>query len=194
MIRAGLLVVNIQKARAVPLYTVRCFFCLPRRPGLCYTVVDMSNASVLKSCSLFRGFSDAGLAMMEKIARERSIPAGSPIFVESMVGESLFVIKAGVVELSLKAVSGKDVKLDRLAPGETFGELGLLIGGHRMVTATAGTACELIEINRRDFAKLQKQKPQACLKLMLAIVDQVGKRLTASREHLRPLLLAQLDH
>lgn len=153
----------------------------------------MSNASALKSCSLFRGFSDAGLMMMEKIARERSIPAGSPIFVESMVGESLFVIKTGVVELSLKALSGKDVKLDKLAPGETFGELGLLIGGHRMVTATAGTPCVLLEINRRDFAKLQKQKPQACLKLMMAIVDQVGKRLAASREHLRPLLLTQLE-
>jgi len=152
----------------------------------------MGDIVTLKACNLFRGFSENGLNLVGKIARERTIPAGTPIFVENMVAESMFIVKMGVVHLSVKTPTGKDVVLDKLTTGEAFGELSLIIGGHRLVTASAGTDCELLEIPRRDFAKLQKQKPQACLKLMIAIVSQFGKRLNASRDHLKPLLTSQI--
>lgn len=152
----------------------------------------MGDIETLKACNLFRGFSEAGLTLIAKIVRARSIPAGTPIFVENMVAESMFIIRMGVVHLSIKNASGQDVVLDKLTTGEAFGELSLIIGGHRMITATAGTDCELLEIPRRDFAKLQKQKPQACLKLMISIVNQFGKRLAASRDHLKPLLSSQV--
>ncbi|MBN2493607.1 MAG: cyclic nucleotide-binding domain-containing protein [Deltaproteobacteria bacterium] len=153
----------------------------------------MSIQDTLKTCALFRGFSDSGLIIMSKLARERSIPAGTPIFVENMVGESLFVVKNGVVRLSVKSPDGKDHALDKLAPGDSFGELGLLIGGPRLATATAETDCELLEVPRRDFAKMQKQKPQTCLKLLINIVNQFGKRAAAASEYLKPLLLTQLE-
>ena len=153
----------------------------------------VAHTSTLKVCPLFRGFSDSGILMMAKISRERSIPKNTPIFVKSMVAESMFIVKLGVVHLSVKTKSGRDKVVDKLAPGDVFGELSLLIGGHRMVTASAGTDCELLEITRRDFAKLQKQKPQACLKLMMNIVNQFGVKLAACRDHLEPLLLSQIE-
>ena len=152
----------------------------------------MSHAQILKSSVLFSGFSDTGLILIGKICRERNIPAKTPIFVENMVAESLFIIKAGVVNLRLKSSSGEELKLDKLAPGDFFGELSLLIGGHRQVSAYAETDCELLEIPRRDFAKLQKQKPQTCLKLMINIVKQFGKKASAASEHLKSLVLSQL--
>ncbi len=152
----------------------------------------MSKQAAMKACPLFKGFSESGLAMMEKIARERKIPANTPIFVEDMVAESLFIVVLGVVRLSIRSADGRDQVLEKLAPGESFGELSLLIGGHRMVTATAETDCEVLEINRRDFAKLQKQKPQACLKLLISIVNQFGKRVFACKDHLKPLILTQI--
>lgn len=153
----------------------------------------MSNPEVLKACPLFKGFSEAGMLLMGKLARERNIPAGTPIFVENMVAESMFVLKNGVVSLSIKSPDGRDHPLEKLAPGDAFGELSLLIGGHRMVTASAETDCELLEIPRRDFAKLQKQKPQTCLKLMINIVKQFGKRIGAAGEQLKPLVLTQVQ-
>lgn len=152
----------------------------------------MSHAQILKASLLFSGFSDSGLIVMGKLCRERNIPAGTPIFVENMVAESLFIIKTGVVSLSLKSTKGEERKLGKLAPGDFFGELSLLIGGHRQVSAYAETDCELLEIPRRDFAKLQKQKPQACLKLMINIVKQFGKKASAASEYLKPLVLSQL--
>jgi len=150
------------------------------------------SLELLKACPLFSGFSEAGLLMMLKIANARNIPKGTPIFVENMVSESMFVVKLGVVRLCVKDQNGQDKVLDRISTGEAFGELSLLVGGHRMLTASAETDCELLEINRRDFAKLQKQKPQACLKLMMNIAALFGKRLAASRAHLNSLLVSQL--
>ena len=153
----------------------------------------MSKQVALKACPLFKGFSETGLILVGKVSHERSFPADTPIFVENMVGESLFIIKTGIVRLSIKSSTGQDVVMDKITTGETFGELGLLIGGQRLVTATADTDCELLEIPRRDFAKLQKQKPQTCLKLMLAVVNQFGKKIGAAKDYLKPLLLSQIE-
>ncbi len=154
--------------------------------------VSMSDPGVLKSCALFSGFSETGLLVLSKITQQRSIPAGTPIFVENMVAESMFIIKQGEVSLSIKDEKGKDHALEIISGTEAFGELSLLIGGQRMVTATAVSDCELLEISRRDFAKLQKQKPQACLKLMIKIVANFGKKISNCREYLKPILLSQL--
>ncbi len=154
---------------------------------------SMSNAEILKTCILFKGFSESGMMLMGKLARARSIPAGTPIFVESMVAESLFVVNTGEVLLSIKSPDGRDHTLDRLGPGDSFGELSLLIGGQRLVTASAETDCELLEIPRGGFVRLQKQKPQTCLKLMINIVKLFGKKVAASSEHIKPLLLSQLQ-
>jgi CRP-like cAMP-binding protein len=152
----------------------------------------MAIVTILRSCELFRGFSDAGLSMIEKIVRERNIPAGTPIFVENMVSDSMFIIRLGIVRLSIRSDSGQEHILEKLTTPEVFGELSLLIGGQRMVTTTAETNCELIEIPRRDFLQLQKQKPQACLKLLINIVKRFGNTMQNCREHIKPLLLSQL--
>ena len=44
----------------------------------------------------------------------------------------------------------------------------------RLVSAVAATACEVLEITQRDFVRLQPQKPQACLKLALAIAQDLA--------------------
>jgi CRP/FNR family cyclic AMP-dependent transcriptional regulator len=149
----------------------------------------MSKQATMKACPLFKGFSESGMAMMEKIARERKIPANTPIFVEDMVAEAMFIVVLGVVRLSIRSADGQEQVLEKLAPGESFGELSLLI---RMVTAAAETDCEVLEISRRDFATLQKQKPQACLKLLIAIVNQFGKKVFACKDYLKPLILSQI--
>ncbi len=150
----------------------------------------MPVVAALKLCPLFAGYQEPGLLLMAKIARHRPVAAQTPIFVENMVAESMYIVKNGIVQLSFRSSDGRDIVLDQLAPGEFFGEMSLLVAGHRMLTATAKTDCELIEIMRRDFIKLQNQKPQVCFKLVVSIINQFSKKLTGCREHLRTLMIA----
>lgn len=152
----------------------------------------MVIAELLKGCALFRGFSDAGLEALGRITCMRKFPAGAPIFVENMVAEGLFIVSSGVVQIAIRAPDGREQVLDQLAPGDTFGELSLINRGRRLVTATAQTDCELLELQRREFAKFQKQKPQASLKLMINVVNQFGRRAQAASEHLKTLVTTQL--
>lgn len=146
----------------------------------------MTAAEALQKAPLFREFTETGIKIFAAIALEKAIPAGSPIFVENMVGESLFIVKSGTVKLTQKSADGER-ELATVGAGEHLGELALLGQGVRLVSAVAATACEVLEITQRDFARLQPQKPQACLKLALAIAQDLAHKVADNRELLREL-------
>jgi len=144
----------------------------------------VSAQEVLERCSLFKGFTEVGLRLFAGIAQEKSIPAGTPLFVENMVGESLFVVKSGAVRITQR-VDGAEKELAVVGPGEHLGALALLGKTVRLVSAVAATPCEVLELANRDFQRLQPEKPQACLKLALAIAADLAARVTEARDILQ---------
>ncbi len=147
----------------------------------------MTAIEALQSSSLFKEFTETGLKIFASIAQEKSIPAGSPLFVENMVGESLFIVKSGTVRIT-RRVDGAEKELAILGAGEHLGELALVAKSVRLVSAVAATPCEVVEITQRDYYRLQPQKPQACLKLALAIAADVARQVGESRELFRGLV------
>jgi CRP-like cAMP-binding protein len=146
----------------------------------------MTIVEALQKSSLFRDFSETGLKIFAAIATEKSIPAGAPLFAENMVGESMFIVKSGTVRIT-SGDSGNDRPLAVLGAGEHVGELALLARSVRLVSAVAETPCELVEIAQRDFYRLQPQKPQACLKLALAIASDLARKMAEGSDALRTL-------
>jgi CRP-like cAMP-binding protein len=135
---------------------------------------------------LFKDFTETGLKIFAAISQEKAIPAGTPIFVENMVGESLFIVKSGTVRLTQRSGEGER-ELAVIGAGEHLGAVALLGKSVRLVSAVAATACEVLEITQRDFARLQPQKPQACLKLALAIASDLAARVAENRDAVRDL-------
>jgi CRP-like cAMP-binding protein len=148
----------------------------------------MSAVEALQRSALFKEFSETGLKIFAAVALEKSFPAGAPLFVENMLGESLFIVKSGTVRLTLKTAEGER-ELGTVGAGEHLGGLALLGKSIRLVSAVAASPCEVLELTQRDFVRLQPQKPQACLKLALAIGADVAARASESRELLRDLAL-----
>ncbi len=143
---------------------------------------------ILKSTPLLKNFTDTGLAIVASVAQAKQVPAGTPLFVENMIGDGLYVIAVGRIRLSVRGPSGQDLMLASLGPGESLGEAALLRAGPRLCSATAEVPSSVIEITRRDIAMLQRSKPQACLKLMMGVVDLVGERLHAAEPDVRQFL------
>ncbi len=144
----------------------------------------MTAVDALARAPLFKDFTETGLKIFAAIAQEKAIPAGSPIFVENMVGESLVIVKSGTVRITQRSGDGER-ELAVLGPGEHLGAVSLLGRTVRLVSAVAATACEVLEITQRDFTRLQPQKPQACLKLALAIAADLAQKVAETREQLR---------
>lgn len=146
----------------------------------------MTLVEALQQSTLFREFSETGLNIFAAIASEKSVPAGAPLFAENMVGDSMFIVKSGTVRITSRG-GDSERTLAVLGPGEHLGELALLARSVRLVSAIAETPCELVEIAQRDYYRLQPQKPQACLKLALAIATDLAHKLAEGREALRSL-------
>jgi CRP-like cAMP-binding protein len=146
----------------------------------------MTALEALQKTPLFREFTETGLKIFAAIALEKEIPAGTPLFAENMVGESLFIVKSGTVKITQKTADGER-ELAVVGAGEHLGELALLAKSVRLVSAIAATRCEVLELTQRDFVRLQPQKPQACLKLALAIANDLAQRASESREAMRAI-------
>ncbi|HZH04973.1 MAG TPA: cyclic nucleotide-binding domain-containing protein [Myxococcaceae bacterium] len=148
----------------------------------------MVPLAALKGCALFKGFTDTGLQIIAGVAGMRTFPQGTPLFVENMVADSLLIVADGKVRLSTKNGKGAEVSVGEVGVGDALGELSLIQPGQRMCTATALGVVTAVEVRHADFQKLLVQKPQACVKLLMAIVAQFGQKVMENRETFRSLL------
>jgi CRP-like cAMP-binding protein len=115
------------------------------------------------------------------------LPGGAPLFLEDEVGRSLFIVRSGTVRVSRRE-AGAERQLVLLGPGDHLGALAVLAPCVRLVSAVAATACEVLEITHDDFARKAPEKPQACLKLALAVAADLGRQVGECRDALRDLV------
>ncbi|MFO0600113.1 MAG: cyclic nucleotide-binding domain-containing protein [Myxococcaceae bacterium] len=147
----------------------------------------MTAAEALRACGLLSGFTDTGIQILAGICSPKTFPAGTVLFAENMVSDSMLVIGEGKVALSAKGERG-ELPLGELTKGDWLGELALITPGQRMCTATATTAVSAFEIRQAEFQKLVATKPQACMKLLMAICTHFGQKVAANRDALRSLV------
>lgn len=150
----------------------------------------MAALEALQRCSLFKDFTETGLRIFASIALEREVPAGTPLFVEATPGESLFILVKGSVRITQKAEKAER-ELATVGPGDHLGALALLARSTRLVSAVPAVDSLVLELTQRDFARLQAQKPQACLKLALAIAADLAARVGENRVAVQGLAAAR---
>jgi CRP-like cAMP-binding protein len=148
----------------------------------------MDAAAALRASPLLSGFTDTGIGILAQIASPRTYPQGTPLFVENMVSDTLIIVGEGRVSLSTKNDKGADLAMGELGPGDWLGELSLITVGQRQCTATAVTPVTAFEIRQADFQKLMGVKPQACIKLLMAICTTFGQKIITTKDALKTLV------
>ncbi len=97
---------------------------------------------------------------MYHIIREENFPSGQVIFKQDGPGDWLYIIISGSVETS-RVVDGKKFVIEKLKPGELFGEIEFIGGMTRTVTARAvgDTIIGLVdrEAIKKEYDRLSKQ-------------------------------------
>ena len=97
------------------------------------------------------------------------VPARTTLFHAGDPGASLFVVRTGAIELSVKDQAGQKIVLTTAKEGDLFGELALLDSGPRTATALAVRDSELLMLERDDLRLLFQRKPEAALHLLAAM-------------------------
>ncbi len=122
-------------------------------------------ASILARTPFFEPFETEALQLIEQGSRLREFPPRAVVVKEGDPGSSLFVVVAGVLDVS-KQVPGKpDRRVGRLVAGDLFGEMSLLTGASRSATITAATHSTLIEIDKQQIEPILVSHPEAITRL-----------------------------
>ncbi len=121
---------------------------------------------MLQRSPLFRGLPPPALERLAALATQRRYGDGEVICRQGDPGDALFAVVAGKVRISTGAADGREIFLNIMEPGDTFGEIALLDGGTRTATATAMVASELVSLCRKHLFDLLSREPAVALELL----------------------------
>ena len=77
--------------------------------------------------------------------------AGADIIRQGDTPDKFYIITRGTVEVAVQPPDGLDTIIDRLGPGDFFGEVGLLRQSRRMATVRAETTVDLMAMDYQTF-------------------------------------------
>ena len=123
---------------------------------------------LLQRIPLFAGFDRKHLERLGMLTEEVDVPAGKVLMRQGELGDDLMVIYSGLV-----TVERNGGKVNKLGPGQFFGEIALLQGGPRTATVTVETPSKLLVVNHRDFHALMEEFPEVAARVLLALAQRI---------------------
>lgn len=102
---------------------------------------------------------------LDRITSMSSVKKKEPIYLPGDLSRQVYLLKSGRVKISRITEDGREVTLALLRPGEIFGELEVLEETPRDTMAEALDDVELCIIQREDFLKILRAKPDLSIRL-----------------------------
>jgi CRP-like cAMP-binding protein len=131
----------------------------------------------LREVRLFTVFAETDLAALAQRLSERTLKKNHVLFREGDPGDEMFLIRRGSVLVS-KIIKGRvEQLLNRMNPGEFFGEMSLLDGSPRSATIQAEGEVMLLVLGRKSLNQLTETSPHAAAALFHAMVRVFMERL-----------------
>lgn len=137
----------------------------------------------LSDVDLFRDLSDRDMTELDRMTTITTVPRGRVFYQPEDVGEVLFLVKQGQVQLYRISPEGKKLVIATLGPGTLFGEMALL--GQQMHNAFAEALddCLILVMSRADLERLILNKPVVGLRML----EITGRRLNDAEARLEDM-------
>lgn len=104
----------------------------------------------------------------------KKVKQGEIIFKENSIGNEMYIIKSGKVQIS-KYVNDKNIILEDLGVNEFFGEMALFTEKKRTASAVALEDSKLIIINKNMLDMQLRDIPQWFVTMFKALVKRLEK-------------------
>ena len=130
--------------------------------------MDTSRLTVIPA------FADLPAAELDELAaavREVEVDAGAEVVTMDHYGDALYFVEEGEAEVE----TGGDDASEGLGPGDTFGEIGLLLTGQRTATVVARTPMRLLSLSGHDFERIRARVPELERSLRRLALERAGR-------------------
>jgi CRP/FNR family transcriptional regulator/CRP/FNR family cyclic AMP-dependent transcriptional regulator len=131
----------------------------------------MTYADFLKKVPLFSELDDGELQQLAAVVREHHYKKHTTIVHVDDPGNALYILKSGLVKVTIEDQHGYEMILRILYPTDFFGDMSLLDGMPRSATVTTQEFSDVMTISRDHFLNIIEKSPKILLK-MTAVVSQ----------------------
>ncbi len=146
----------------------------------------MDKALFLKSVPLFANLDVEDLFFLAQIAEEKDYPSNTMIFQEGDIGESLFLIISG--EVDILHIKGQEAQLlTTLGPKDFFGEMAILSEEPRSASVRTRSQVNALVIEKEEFKEILKRRPEIAHEIIRVLIA----RLKHMEAQTRPSLAQQ---
>ncbi len=133
----------------------------------------------LEQNRLFGTLDSSELRLLQESCEERVFQAGAQVFREGDLGDGLYIVTEGLVQISALVTANERRVLNRIKPGDFFGEMAVLDGEPRSATATAEVATKTFFIAREKMLASIERSP----KLATSLVREFSQRMRDFNRH-----------
>ena len=141
----------------------------------------METVIFLKGVPVFQKVDGEGLRHLAERAEEKIVEAGNIIFRENEMGEDMYIIKRGKVEV-FKESNGKKTTIATLGEKAFFGEMAILEDVPRSAGVMAIEDSLLITIHKDSFRQSVYEYPD----IAFEVLKVLSSRLREANEKLNP--------
>ncbi len=139
-------------------------------PNQLYTIEEN-----LQRIPFFSSLSTDALSAIAARLKKHHFLHGQVIFVENSLGDTMYLIESGQVQVSVQPGEGQPQKIiNYLGPGNFFGEMALLLNQRRSATVTVTLDAELWALSKADLDELLVDHPE----IAIQITRELSRRLS----------------
>ena len=138
--------------------------------------------NILKEVSFFEEFEDNELDFFSKQLSLQAVPKGTVLFSEEEIGDYLFFIVEGSVEVRLETTRAKHI-IATYGFGHCVGEMALVDDYPRSATVLVNEPSELLILTKKRMEHMVKKNPILGVKIYKGLAKNLSLRLrrTAGR-------------
>jgi CRP/FNR family cyclic AMP-dependent transcriptional regulator len=126
------------------------------------------KVDLIKHVPLFADCSRRELEQIAQIADEIDLAEGKELTRTGQPGREFFVLLEGEADVSKDGET-----INKLGPGDFFGEIALVEDTPRTATVTATTPVRALVITDRAFRRLLEKQPEIQRKVLVALAQRV---------------------
>ncbi len=135
----------------------------------------MTETAHLKDVALFSTLAEGPLAELAAVLRQRSLAAGEVLFHQGDPGDDLFIVQAGKVSIYIPSADrpGTEQPIRIIEAGEALGEMALIDGQPRSLSARALEESTVLVLTGDDFRRILRQHPDVALTVMAGLSERI---------------------
>jgi hypothetical protein len=141
------------------------------------TLSTLERVLSLRRVPLFADLSPDELKQVAFVASELSFSQSEVLAQQGEVGDEMYVILEGEIEVSVDGTAGNREVLARRGPGEVVGEMSIISREPRMASLIAASDLRILRIAQKEFEGILRERPQTGLAVMRVLI----KRLKEAR-------------